>query len=146
MRKITRISVHCSDTVSGNLESFRRYHVDTLGWSDVGYHYIILNGREHGRKYNFMRDGAVESGRPITKTPASVKGFNTGMIAICLVGKKRFTFKQFRTLTRHLRILIKLYKVKPENIHGHCHWNRHKTCPNFDVDKFVRLMYNKSST
>jgi hypothetical protein len=39
-------------------------------WSDIGYHFLV------------RRDGAIEEGRPLSRTPAIASGANTGTIAV----------------------------------------------------------------
>lgn len=78
IRNITRIIVHCSatkpDNNNVNAESIRRYHMDINGWSDIGYHNVIL------------RNGTVQDGRPINRQGAHAKDHNHDSIGICLVG------------------------------------------------------------
>lgn len=69
-RKITRIWLGAEAV--GTMADFRAHHVDTLGWSDIGFHfYVDLNG-------------AVQLARPIGKTPAFVLSHNTGAVAIAV--------------------------------------------------------------
>ena len=65
--------LHCSATPAGrphNAAEIRRWHVDGNGWSDIGYHYVILI------------DGTVEAGRPLWRKGAHTKGHNND-IGIC---------------------------------------------------------------
>lgn len=58
MRTITEIIIHCTATrpdANCTVESIRRYH-KSLGWHDIGYHYVIYP------------DGSVRSGRPIRRS------------------------------------------------------------------------------
>ncbi|MDE0457555.1 MAG: hypothetical protein OXI15_09710 [Chromatiales bacterium] len=57
-----------------SIDVIRRWHVDDNGWDDVGYHYFI------------RRDGMLESGRPLEKTPAAQTGNDAATIAVCLHG------------------------------------------------------------
>lgn len=77
MRKIDEIILHCSATPEGrehDVEDIRRWHVDGRGWSDVGYHYIIL------------LDGTVQAGRPVNIQGAHCKGQNKTTVGICYIG------------------------------------------------------------
>jgi len=38
----TDIAIHHSLTESGDSEAFANYHVNTLGWPEVAYHFVIL--------------------------------------------------------------------------------------------------------
>ena len=66
---------YCSASDSPEHDSIdvvRRWHVDGNGWDDVGYHYFI------------RRDGTLETGRPLERTPAAQAGNNAATIAICV--------------------------------------------------------------
>lgn len=76
MRKIDEIIIHCSATIEGkeyDVEDIRKMHKER-GFSDVGYHYIIL------------LDGKQQNGRSIVKAGAHVKGHNSNSIGICYIG------------------------------------------------------------
>lgn len=77
MRNINKIVVHCSDTPKGkffDINNIRRWHVQERGWSDVGYHYVIL------------LDGTIQIGRDLKTKGAHVKGHNSTSIGICYIG------------------------------------------------------------
>ena len=77
MRPIKTIVVHCSAThedMDIGVEEIRKWHVDERGWTDIGYHFVV------------RRDGKVESGRPLSRPGAHVKGNNSDSIGICWVG------------------------------------------------------------
>ena len=101
------------------IDVVRRWHVDGNGWNDVGYHYFI------------RRDGTLEPGRPLEKTPAAQARNNAATIAICLHGltRERFTKAQYRTL-------IGLASAMDDacagmlSFHGHCEVSS-KSCPVF---------------
>lgn len=64
MRTITEIIIHCTATrpdANCTVESIRRYH-KSLGWHDIGYHYVIYP------------DGSVHSGRPVEEVGAHCPG------------------------------------------------------------------------
>ncbi len=134
MRKINEIILHCSATEKGeefDVSDIRRWHVHR-GWSDVGYHYIIL------------LDGAVQVGRPLERQGAHVKGRNRNSIGICYIGGLK-DGKPFDTMNesqeKSFRILYdKLKDIFPEaTLHGHNEF-ANKACPSFKVkDKFPDL-------
>lgn len=74
------IVLHHSATADGPTVSWnaiRKYHVETNGWSDIGYNFGV---EMVGEKYQVM------GGRSM-KTPGShAVGFNTSGIGICVVG------------------------------------------------------------
>ena len=76
MRPIDSIIIHCSATPEGKhftAADIRRWH-KAQGWSDIGYHYVIL------------LDGTVQEGRPISQPGAHCKGMNARSIGICYIG------------------------------------------------------------
>ena len=71
MRKINKIIIHHSASpLITTVDDIRDWHVHNNGWSDIGYHYIILG------------DGSIEDGRPITKIGAHCKGKNRYSIGV----------------------------------------------------------------
>ncbi len=74
----TRLAIH--HTVSGasdparQLRGIQRYHMDTNGWCDVGYHFLV------------GQDGRVYEGRPLELLGAHVGSNNTGNIGISYIG------------------------------------------------------------
>ena len=55
-------------------QAMRNYHVNTLGWSDIGQHLTLLP------------DGQWVTGRDFNKDPASIFGWNEGAFAIEMLG------------------------------------------------------------
>ena len=139
MRNIDTIVIHCADTPSTmdiGLKEIRNWHVNDNGWKDVGYHYII------------RRDGTLEKGRNIEVIGSHVYGHNKNSIGICLVGGKPignqkrdinlFTIEQLETL-ESLLFNLKGFLQEPNlKIVGHCQLDKKKTCPNFDVQKWLK--------
>lgn len=55
-------------------QGMENYHVNNLGWQDIGQHLTLFP------------DGIFVTGRPFNVTPASIKGWNTGALAIEMIG------------------------------------------------------------
>ncbi|MBI5499001.1 MAG: N-acetylmuramoyl-L-alanine amidase [Deltaproteobacteria bacterium] len=74
----TRMAVHHTETPSDNparqVRGIQRYHMDTRGWCDIGYHFLI------------GVDGTIYEGRPAELLGAHVAGQNTGTLGISFVG------------------------------------------------------------
>ena len=124
---IKLLVVHCSDTDNGeNLSALdiHKMHLN-FGWDGIGYHKVI------------NRNGVVENGRPEYWQGAHTYGRNHESIGICLIGKNNFTSKQYDSLKIILKkLLLKYPKAK---IMGHSEIIKtDKTCPNFDVQKWVK--------
>lgn len=82
------IVVHCSASRWGDADEIRRWHLAN-GWSDIGYHGVILNGhRDYGVKYDRRLDGKIEPGREENEVGSHCKagGMNTVSLGVCLVG------------------------------------------------------------
>lgn len=129
-RSVDRVFVHCSASDHphhDNIATIRKWHVQDNGWSDVGYHYFI------------RKDGMLEEGRPLDRTPAAQRGHNTGTIAICLHGlhEDAFTEAQFDRL-RALCIEINNAYNGKVTFHGHREVAS-KACPVFDYKSMLNL-------
>ena len=128
MRTINSIIIHCTATkplAHINVNDVRRWHRER-GFSDIGYHYLILV------------DGTVEAGRPLSAIGAHCKGHNAHSIGICYVGGLNDKGKPADTRTPAQReamrsLLISLKHRFPDaTIHGHRDFAA-KACPCFDA-------------
>ena len=125
-KNIKFLVIHCSDSEdSENLTALdiHKMHLN-FGWDGIGYHKVI------------NRSGKIENGRPEYWIGAHIKGKNNISLGVCLIGRYKFTKKQFVSLERVLRKWKSKY---PEaKIVGHRDAiNTHKTCPNFNVKKWI---------
>ena len=136
MREITEIIIHCSYTpVSMDIGAAEidQWHRDR-GWKMIGYHRVI------------RRDGLIEKGRPLKKVGAHAKGHNANSLGICLVGgmndagtKVECNFTRLQWVS-----LSSMYDKWSERFPG-ARWLghrevSHKSCPAFDVQKWLGLM------
>lgn len=86
------VVIHCSASAFGNAIQIDRWHRER-GFTEIGYHYVILNGHITPKKFNKLFDGAIESGRPIDddadfeldEKGAHTFGYNMA-VGICLIG------------------------------------------------------------
>lgn len=134
MRKVNRHIIHCSATPkgwSGGAGEIREWHTALppkgRGWSDIGYHFVIL------------RDGTIEGGRPLERIGAHVKGHNRTTVGTCLVGPgrglKNFTVAQLKSLYfLHYKALQPQFGPLP--LHGHREY-ANKDCPGFDISELM---------
>lgn len=135
MRKISSIIIHCSYTMPSmdiGVAEITDWHVNDNLWSDIGYHYVI------------RRNGEIEAGRDESVVGAHAKGMNKNSLGVCLVGgrgedggnENNFTQDQFHALAGLLGDLC--WQHDDPDILGHYDVpNSGKTCPNFDVQKFL---------
>ena len=125
-QNVKYIVIHCSDTNEGDTAiDIHQLHL-SFGWEGIGYHKII------------QKNGKIENGRPEFWTGAHVFGYNKESLGICLIGKNNFSTQQFNTLTKLIKEWKKKYPLA--KICGHRDFkNTKKTCPNFDVKKWLEL-------
>lgn len=138
MRPIDSIIIHCSATPEGKhftAADIRRWH-KAQGWSDIGYHYVIL------------LDGTVQEGRPIEQPGAHCKGMNDRSIGICYIGglasdgktpKDTRTTAQKASMHALVEKLANRYGLTASQIHGHNEYAA-KACPSFNVRREVWLL------
>ena len=130
------------DGISLDTPAIKRYHTKTLGWSDIGYHYLL-------EKY--FGEWQILKGRMDTDIGAHTKGFNDKSIGICLVGNFDSHPPDNAALTllaRLVRSLQEIHDIPIKNVIGHRESYTLlgqpviKTCPGekFDMDKFRALL------
>lgn len=135
-RKVTKVFIHCSASDNpkhDDVAVMKKWHTSpdpndpSKPWSDVGYHFFI------------KKDGTLQPGRPLEKTPSAQGGHNTGTIAICVHGlkKENFTTAQFQTL-QMLCQEIDIAYGRQITFHGHCEVSA-KACPVFDYKRLLNL-------
>ncbi len=129
MRQIDLLIVHCTDSdiaSHDNYKTIRKWHVEENGWSDVGYHFLIL------------KSGEVVICRPIHIKGAHCKKHNSNSIGICLTGKNNFSEKQFSSLKKLVSELKIEFGLNDYDILGHKDLDKNKTCPNFNVYEAIK--------
>ena len=127
IKNIKMLVVHCSDTKNSenlNAIDIHKMHLG-FGWDGIGYHKVIC------------RSGKVENGRPEYWVGAHVKSNNENSLGVCMIGRDRFTKKQFISLERVLKRWKSIYP--DAKILGHRDIGQtKKTCPNFDVRSWCK--------
>ena len=136
MRKIDTLIVHCSDSEFGDAETIDGWH-RARGWSGIGYHFVVLNGRRKARgKFRPEDDGLIETGRPVETPGAHCRGHNKRSVGVCLIGRRHFTAKQ---LLKALPYIISVAGLTGEvAVKGHYEYDSGKTCPNIDMELIRR--------
>ncbi len=132
-RTITKIIIHCSATPEGvdvKAATIAQWH-RKRGFKSIGYHYVI------------DLDGTIENGRPLAKAGAHCEGANDCSIGICYIGGLDSNGNPKNTMTPEqndslLMLLMTLTEQFPGiKIYGHNELNLNKTCPCFDVRKWL---------
>lgn len=130
-RSVNTTFIHCTATSNKHFDAdeCNAYHL-SLGWSCIGYHYLIKT------------DGTIQYGRDVERVPSAQSGYNTGSIAISLNGLKvsDFTEEQFSAL-RWLCTLINSAYGGRMRFRGHREVAA-KECPVFDYRKVLGLDAN----
>jgi N-acetylmuramoyl-L-alanine amidase len=144
--KPVKIIVHCADTPDGkrvDVEEIRLWHTRPLpprgvkvnhanrhkwgrGFRDIAYHYVI------------QPDGQIQLGRSLNLPGAHCQGENHSSIGVCLVGRRRFTMRQFVALRGLCAAVASKYDMEPTAVHGHREFisavNQGKRCPHVEPE------------
>ena len=94
------------------------------GWTDVGYHYIVL------------LDGTIQLGRDLKTIGSHVGGYNKSSIGICYIGGKHGLDTRTTQQKASLVFLIATLKriFRKAKVSGHRDFpNVKKYCPSFDA-------------
>ena len=140
MRELNRIILHCSATPEGRdvpASVIRRWHVEDRGWSDIGYHFVI------------RLDGTVETGRPLDRAGAHVKGHNADSIGVCYVGGVDADGQAKDTMTELQEIAWVELVFSLRRVFGYMPVSGHneyapKACPSFNVQTKYRFLNEKA--
>lgn len=112
------------------------YHTKTLGWQDIGQHLTLFP------------DGKWVTGRPFNITPASIKGWNTGALAIEMLGNfdkghDKLQGDQLNSILRVIKYFIDKYGENSIKFHREG-LGVTKTCPGTSLDKFTMINQAKN--
>lgn len=124
MRSIKYIVVHCTATPqSTTIESIKNYWRNDLGWSNVGYHYMI---QADGKIVQIADESLITNG---------VRNYNKDSIHVCWIGGK---LNDNRTKQQREALIRKLSELKAKYpqaiIQGHRDFpGVTKDCPQFDA-------------
>ena len=120
------ICIHHSATADNgeraDIDAIRRYHIETNGWDEIGYHYLVERVK---------RGVKVEIGRPIAYQGAHCPDINATSIGICLVGNYDLAppdHEMLDALPKLVRELMDEYSIPPSGIHFHSDYST-KSCP-----------------
>ena len=158
-RRWIYIMMHHSLTKDGatvSWQAIRKYHKETMGWKDIGYHFGIelignnpLNVRGElnnppSSPLNVRGElkGGYEIlvGRPLDQEGAHCVGMNAKAIGICFVGnfdEAPVPPEQWKKGIDLVKSLLKLLDIPIRYVVGHRDYAQ-KTCPGkfFDMDLF----------
>jgi N-acetylmuramoyl-L-alanine amidase len=109
-------------------------HMYLRGWEDIGYHYLVGNGRL------LTKNGRVYAGRPEENVGAHAIGYNKNSLGICILGNFDRRYPELTQTSGLIKLLadkIRKYKIPAKNILGHHEIaGVNKSCPgkHFDMD------------
>lgn len=136
--KPTHIVIHHSLTPDGSTASWnaiRWYHINTNGWSNIGYHLGVENISGY---YEILL------GRMLNETGAHCKegGMNHTSLGICCVGNydlMRVPDAMMDRLVELARSLMDTFHIPKENVKRHTDFASYKTCPGkmFQWSEFI---------
>jgi len=111
----------------------RADHIKNRGFTDIAYHILI------------EPDGQCLNGRPLNQVGSHVKHHNEGAIGICLVGKDKFTQRQFDALRYKIDSILLTYPINKTEIYLHSQFDtakeQGKTCPNMSINNILLWYY-----
>jgi N-acetylmuramoyl-L-alanine amidase len=136
MREVDEIILHCTATPQGrdvSAADVRRWHVNGNGWSDIGYHFVL------------RLDGTIETGRPLERIGAHVRGRNASSVGIAYVGGLGLDMEPCDTMTDAQEMALEdLVEELRQRfgfipVTGHNDYSQ-KACPSFRVSaKYPRI-------
>ena len=122
IEKVKYLIVHHSGMDHGEdpVAEIRKLHVETNGWDDIGYHFIILE------------DGTTVDGRPTDSVGAHCLGYNAVSFGVCIAGfgDKATPAQMFslgRLYTRLRMVMPNGLGIKPHNEF------KNTICPGFSL-------------
>ncbi len=130
---------HSAAPASQRIEVIRDYHIQTKGWADIAYHFLI------------KQDGTIYEGRPVGILGAH-SGKNAGRIGICLVGsfsESDFNGPDFAPMKASLVALLQALnqaypatqgRNRPHGIEKRKDGHGSKVCPGRTVEAFGTQM------
>lgn len=131
-RHVNTVFIHCSasdNPAHDDVSIIRSWHTSPpRNWSDIGYHYFI------------KKDGTIQPGRSLEKSPAAQYPYNKGTIAVCLHGLKEelFTEEQHTSLNFLADDIEAAYEPRKIRFRGHTEVSA-KTCPVIPYRKWLGL-------
>lgn len=131
------IILHHSLTVdSGTVswDAIRRYHVQHLGWADIGYHFGVEFVNDHYE---------IFTGRMMNEIGAHCRQDKMNYRSLGIMFNGNFDFYpppegQWVLGLRLVRSLMDVFGIPKGSVLGHNYFAKYKTCPGkmFDVAKF----------
>jgi len=121
-----------SGTVSWG--AIRRYHIETMSFNDIGYHWGVELVGDH---YEILM------GRRPDLIGAHSIGQNAQSVGICVVGNydlDPLNDEIKSSLQTLLTWIILNYKIPKTQIYGHCEFASYKSCPGKNLMSWIKTI------
>jgi hypothetical protein len=152
MNNWTNVVIHHSASDFGCTRLITEWHKER-GWKDIGYHFVILNGRPYSNWKEPIRPmvGSIEMGRPLNddewvqgnEIGAHCLGFNSNSLGICLVHLTKFYTEQIDSLFALCNFIGQKFNIPVSRFFGHYEKDKNKPdCPGFDMDLFREALFS----
>ncbi|OXM83957.1 peptidoglycan recognition protein family protein [Paenibacillus rigui] len=137
--QITHISIHHSAVEGATIESYANYHVNTLGWAHIGYHFVIKG------------DQAYQT-NDLSTFSYHTSSNNSYTVSVSISGdlsKRPLSEVERNNLYAVILTYMSLFNIPVENVLGHNEYPSNNTsCPCIDmvqVRNDIRTLQNKIS-
>jgi len=141
MFKPEYIVVHHSLTADNvtlsDIEAIRKYHIETNGWSDIAYHFVVDSIK------NTVEKSYTELliGRPINIKGSHCIGYNHNSLGVCVIGNFDLVAPSEEILNvlvnRFIKPYMDVFYIPVANVKGHRELTGFdRTCPGskFNLD------------
>lgn len=126
--QIKYIAIHHSASISGSAEAFANYHVNSLGWPTIGYHYVI------------DKQGIIYWCNDLETISYHVGNSNSAAVGICMIGdftKEKPTPAQYQAALMLTKMLMDELNISSRNVLGHREFpNNSTSCPAINMNQF----------
>lgn len=141
-----KVIIHHSltrDSGSVSWGAIRKYHVQKMKWSGIGYHAgveLVMSGQEVSYE--------ILMGRAWDRLGAHTRGHNTNSLGICFVGNYDIIPSPKRMLIMGAKVIalwLRLFNLSINDIYTHNHFNGYKACPgiHFDMEYLLTCIRGK---
>jgi hypothetical protein len=140
---ITHIAVHHSAVEGATIQSYANYHVNTLKWSHIGYHFVI-KGDQAYQTNDLLTFSYHTSGNNHYTVSVSISGD---------LSKRPLSEVERNNLYAVILTYMSLFNIPVEHVLGHNEYPGNVTaCPCIDMNKVrddlrnIQMLMNKNTS